>query len=350
MICVFCLVFCLNHWSAKELIPPSHTVFFGFTRFHNPFTVKILVIRCYQRMEDTSLLLNDSDAEFSAEFPFWQLTAAIDLSGYLFVTCIAIFILNFPLLVAFFKIKKKQLTAINTLHMSLLIASITEDILRAIARCWHLPNVYRFCYCGEGGYIMTIVVLLFFIFYRCSMFACLSVIQFLIIFGKKKWANLKVSFGMILLSVGIGILTIAASIWDIHGSRERVSCFNAYYPGHRPESGISNLIKVVFGFTLGAYLPSTALVIIMSTWSCAVFKKYYTGGDDSLNRRMLSLPFIMPLANLTSTVLDVLSMEIISAISCSIFPQLGFSLIAGFSLLKHWYSYRCDSSTGLPTL
>ena len=261
-------------------------------------------------MENITLLLNGSDAEF----PFWQLTAAIDLSGYLFVTCIAIFILNFPLLVAFFKIKKKQLTAINTLHMSLLIASIIEDILRAVARSWYVPNIYRFCYCGEGGYIMTIVVLVFFIFYRCSMFACLSVIQFLIIFGKKKWANLKVSFGMILLSVGIGILAIAASIRDIHGSRERVSCFNAYCPGHRPESGISNLIKVVFGVTLGAYLPSTALVIIMSTWSCAIFKKYYTGGDDSLNRRMLSLPFIMPLANLTSTVLEALSVEIISAI------------------------------------
>ena len=265
-------------------------------------------------MENITLLLNDSDAEFSAEFPFWQLTAAIDLSGYLFVTCIAIFILNFPLLVAFFKIKKKQLTAINNLHISLLLASIIEDILRAVARCWYLPNVYRFCYCGEGGYIMTVVVLVFFIFYRCSMFACLSMIQFLVVFGKKKWANLKVSFGMILLSVGIGILAIAASIQDIHGSRERVSCFTAHCPGHRPESGISNLIKVAFGFTLGAYLPSTALVIIMSTWSCAIFKKYYTGGDDSLNRRMLSLPFVMPLANLTSTVLEVLSIEIISAI------------------------------------
>jgi hypothetical protein len=263
--------------------------------------------------KNTSLLLMANDS--TEEFPYWQPTAAIDLSAYLFVTLIAIFVLNLPLLVAFFKMKKKKyLTAINILHISLLIASIVEDILRASARCWYLPNVYRYCFCAEGGYIMTVVVLLYFIFFRCSMFASLSVIQFLLVFGKKKWATLKVSFGLILLCIGIGFLAIAASIRGIIGSRERVSCFNAHCPGHRPESGISNLIVVVFGFTLGAYLPSTAVVIIVSTWSCAIFKKYYIGGDDDLNRRMLALPFIMPLANLTSTVLDVLSMEIISAI------------------------------------
>ena len=263
-------------------------------------------------MEDTSLLLTNNDS--IEEFPYWRATAAIDLSGYLFVTCIVIFILNLPLLVAFFKINKKHLTAINALHISLLIASIIEDILRATARCWYIPDVYRYCFCAKGGYVMTVVVLLYFIFFRCSMFACLSMIQFLIVFGKKKWATVKVSFGLLLLSIGIGSLAIAASIQGIIGSRERVSCFNAHCPGHRLESGISNLIAVVFGFTLGAYLPSTAVVIVMSTWSCAIFKKYYTGGNDDLNRRMLSLPFIMPLANLTSTVLEVLCMEIISAI------------------------------------
>ena len=263
----------------------------------------------YQWMDDV-----DNSSLLFIEFPYWQLMAAIDLSGYLLVTCIAIFILNLSLLVAFFKIKKKYLTAINALHIALLIASIIEDILRAVARCWYLPDVYRFCFCGEGGNIMIVVVLVCFIFYRCSMFASLSMIQFLVVFGKKKWATLKVSFGLILLSIGIGLLAIAASIRDIVGSRERVTCFDAYCPGARPESGISNLIKVVFGFTLGAYLPSTAVVIIMSTWSCAIFKQYNSGGDDSLNRRMLSLPFIMPLANLTSTVLDLLSMEIVSAI------------------------------------
>ena len=39
-------------------------------------------------------------------------------------------------------------------------------------------------------------------------------------------------------------------------------------------------------------------------WSCAVFKKYYTGGDDQVNRRMLSLPFIMPLVILLSNSLE----------------------------------------------
>jgi hypothetical protein len=52
------------------------------------------------------------------------------------------------------------------------------------------------------------------------------------------------------------------------------------------------------------YLPTTVVVLIMSIWSCAAFKNYYIGGDDQLNRRMLSLPFIMPLANLVSGLVE----------------------------------------------
>jgi hypothetical protein len=52
------------------------------------------------------------------------------------------------------------------------------------------------------------------------------------------------------------------------------------------------------------YLPTTIIVLAISIWSYAAFKNYYTGGDEQLNRRMLSLPFIMPLSNVASSLIE----------------------------------------------
>ena len=199
-------------------------------------------------------------------------------------------------------------------HIFLLIASIVEDILRLAIRILLMPGVYRFCSCDGILTTSYVIVVAFFIFYRCSMFSCLGVLQLLVIVGKNKVANLKVTFGMIFLSISLGFLFDAAITQDVYRTRERVFCYDAYCPGHRPESGISDLIIIFLAFSLGAYLPSIAVVIATSTWSCVIFKRYYTGGDDQLNRRMLSLPFIMPLANSASSVLEVFSIQIVAEI------------------------------------
>ena len=261
-------------------------------------------------MENATLLPNGSN-----EFPYWRPTLAIDLFSYIAFSFGSIFILNVPLLVALFKINKRHLKALNTLHIFLVIATIVEDILRLTIRIFLLPGVYRFCSCDGIGATSYVVVVSFFVVYRCSMFACLGVLQFLVILGKKKLTySLKASYGMILLSIGIGLLFDAAIVRDVYRTRERVFCYDAYCPGHRPETGISKLINILLAFSLGAYLPSIAVVIATSMWSCVIFKRYYIGGDDQLNRRMLSLPFIMPLANIASSVLEVLSIQIVAEI------------------------------------
>ncbi len=58
-------------------------------------------------------------------------------------------------------------------------------------------------------------------------------------------------------------------------------------------------------FTVLSLFPSLVAVTVTSLWSCIVFRKYHTGGDDQLNRRMLALPFIMPLTILASSVLEI---------------------------------------------
>ena len=262
-------------------------------------------------MDNITLLLSNGSTD---EFPYWRPTLAVDLSIYICLSLGSIFLLNIPLLVALLKINKKHLKALNMFHIFLVVATIIEDISRLAIRFFLIPGVYRFCSCDGVGATSYVIVVAFFIVYRCSMFSSLSVLQFLVIFGKKKLANLKASFGMIFLSICIGLLFDAAIAREVYRTRERVFCYDAYCPGHRPETGISNLMYVFFAFSAGAYLPSIAVVIATSTWSCVIFKRYYTGGDDQLNRRMLSLPFIMPLANSASAVLEVLSIQIVAEI------------------------------------
>ena len=192
----------------------------------------------------------------------------------------------------------------NLLHMSLILSAIVEDILRTVFDFLYLPSIYRHCVCDVIiGTILTSETL-FFTVYRPVAFACLGVLQLLVIRGKKKYANIKTAFGMIAVCVAISLFFVAATIRMLYETDERPFCSESYCPESRPESGFSDLLVIFVLVTLGSFLPSLVIVIVTSTWSCAVFKKYYIGGDDQLNRRILSLPVVMPLVILSSTLIE----------------------------------------------
>ena len=200
--------------------------------------------------------------------------------------------------------KKDHFKALNLIHVSLLIASIVEDICCIFLYPFYLPSVFRYCICSCLISTTLAAVFIFFLIYRPFCFACLSVLQFLVIVGKKKFATLKVSCGMIAGCIGLGIIYVASILKPVYETNEKTYCYENHCPNSRSESLFGTFITVFFSIIFIAYVPTLTIMITMSTWSCAVFKKYYTGGDDQWNRRMLSLPFIMPLANIFSTVLE----------------------------------------------
>ena len=67
---------------------------------------------------------------------------------------------------------------------------------------------------------------------------------------------------------------------------------------------VLNPAVIFFSLSLVAILPSLVVGITTSTWSCAAFKTYYAGRNDQLNYRMLSLPFLMPLVIIASSVFE----------------------------------------------
>ena len=51
-------------------------------------------------------------------------------------------------------------------------------------------------------------------------------------------------------------------------------------------------------------MPSFFTVLIVTTWSCFIFKRDYAGRDAGLNRRIISVPLIMPIIISVNTVIN----------------------------------------------
>ena len=89
-------------------------------------------------------------------------------------------------------------------------------------------------------------------------------------------------------------------------------------------------------------------MFITSLWSCTVFKHYLTGGDDQLNRRILSLPIIMPLALIASAVLEAAIAQLVAQICLAL--SLGVYLSYWITMFQGIvnYPYRTFSRLTYP--
>ena len=266
-------------------------------------------------MDNLSLLLNTSDTNLSlpVEFPYWQLYLAVTVVPYTFsVGCIIA--VHLVLLVALLKTKKEQFKPLNIIHLSLLISALVEDVLRIILNIVYSPSITRYCVCSAIVGTIFVSESLFFAIYRPLAFACLAVLQLLLIIGKKKFVNVKTSCGMIALCIGVSLISVASTARIFFNTNERVYCYESYCPNSRPESGLGVFVTVLACTTLAVFLPSLVVVFVTSTWSCAVFKHHYTGGDDQLNRRILSLPIVMPLVLIASSILEAMILLLIAEV------------------------------------
>ena len=260
-------------------------------------------------MDNSSLVLNGSNS--IPEFPYWRPTLAIDLFIEVLATCCVIFFHLF-LLVVLLKTKKSHFQPLNIVHMSLLLFSTLDNAIRMMIVAAYIPSVYQNCVCSRDINTMFVMVVEFGLVFRPLSFASLGVLQLLIILRKKKFANVKTAFGMITLCIGISLIFVASTFHVMHTRVELLICYHSHCPNSRPESGLGILVPLFIIITLTLFLPSLAVTILTSTWSCVTFKKYYTGGNDQLNRRMLSLPVIMPLAILASTTLQTIVILLVS--------------------------------------
>ena len=254
-------------------------------------------------MDNISLVLNGSNG--IPEFPYWRLTLAINLLIEVLVTCCVIFFYLF-LLVVLLKNKKSHFQPLNMVHMSLLIYSTLDGAIRTMIVGVDIPSVYQNCVCSRDINTIFVTVVDFGLVFRPLSFASLGVLQLLIILRIKRFAKAKTALGTITLCIGISLIFVASTFHLVHKRGELVICYSSYCPNSRPESGISILAILFAAIAFTSFLPSLAVTVLTSTWSCVTFRKYYTGGNDQLNRRMLSLPVIMPLTIFLSSTLQTI--------------------------------------------
>ena len=272
-------------------------------------------------MESIFLLSDNNSSDVSSgnssllrEFPYWQPTLAITLFFNIALPSGIVLFLYFPLLVVLLRLlKKEQLKSLNLVHVSLLIASILDVILRICLYSLYLPSAFRYCDCSGLLSAILIAEIAFFIVYRPLAHVCLSVLQFLTMIGKKKFVNLKLTCGMVALCITVSFIFVVAAGRELYLAGWRSVCGSSFCPDSGPETAFVLRNVVILSLSLIILLPSLAVVIVMSTWSCVVFKTYYTGGDDQLNRRMFSLPFIMPIVIIVSAVFEALLARLVAS-------------------------------------
>ncbi len=275
-------------------------------------------------MENISLLLTDNSSDIGnsslaiREFPYWQPTLAVVLFLLTISQASSIIIIYVPLLVVLLRVvKKDHFKALNLLHASLVVVSIVQDICHIILYPIYLPSAFRFCTCSALLNTFLAVTFSFVLIYQPFCFACLSVLQLLVVIGKKKFITLKIASGMIAACCASAVIFAASIVKPTYDSIDRTACYESFCPGSRPESPFgdnSMWITTTLAVFFVGYLPTTIIVLIMSIWSYATFKNYYTGGDEQLNRRMLSLPFIMPLSNVASSLIEGAAITLVGVI------------------------------------
>ena len=296
-------------------------------------------------MENIASYINESQENGTfLKFPFWQPTLAVWAITILLVnpTIVAI---DLTLLVTMLKTKNLRRNPLNLIHMSILVSQIASRLTFLIGYATYMLPAWRDCSCSIFLNSFVLSLYIFLSAYDPIAFAFLSCLQLLQVKGKKrlrKSATISVCFS-IACSMIFGIEFIAFQAkYDF---RDLLVCSQVCASDQQMRTFsialVSATIPVFLTLLPLVLIPSLITVIITAIWSCAIFKNSYTGGNDQLNKRMLSIPLIMPIVITATNVFvgyppRVLISEILPTVPFRrywiIFFQIEYTLIFdGFS-------------------
>ena len=232
---------------------------------------------------------------FLPQFPFSRgiLSLWIIVSIFNNLSVVAI---HLALLVAMLKTKRLR-RPINFIHMSILASQIVSRLIYLLGFFVYVPPAWTNCQCSifTSYSLRTIRVVVS--VYEPVAFAFLSLMQLFIIKGKRILG--KIAAASICFSLAYGaVFAIEYIVLEEKDTSEIVEICSdtCTRPNDQPPNLLLkySFVAIFLSFLLLAWIPSLIIVAITATWSCLIFKKSYTGGDDQLNKRILSIPFIMP--------------------------------------------------------
>ena len=236
------------------------------------------------------------------EFTYWKSTTAIIVISQLLVSFSVGLIVNLLIIVTIFKTKSLR-APLNVIHLSLLFLNCLLSVPDVITCGIFIPALLRYCECSQLITLVYFTVDVIYILYFPLNLSFLGLFQLLIIKGKKRLVTYKSTIGTVITSFVITTLLTSVGILLLNSGGQTYICIDTC-PGY----STYNFDGIALGFVIylvTCFIPCLLVVTLCTIWSCAIFKKNYIGGNDDLNRRMLSLPFVLPLILIIPTVISV---------------------------------------------
>lgn len=299
-------------------------------------------------MENITSHINDSheNGTFLPQFPFWQSTLAIWTITIILIqpTVIAI---DLTLLVAMLKTKVLR-HPLNFIHMSILISQISSRLVFFVSYLAYIPPGWKDCNCSVFGSSLNHSLYVFVTVYEPIAFAFLSCLQLLQIKGKRKRLAVVAVISICISIAYSAIFPIELIAFQAKQNfQDLLLCSQVCLSDQQDQTlAVSSAFVPVFlSFIPLAWIPSLATVIITATWSCVIFKKSYTGGNNQLNKRILSIPLVMPIVIIAT---NLFAGFIIRALTSEILLRLPFGAFrrywVGFIQLE--FTFILDAFSG----
>ena len=237
--------------------------------------------------------MNTSNDSTLGEFDYWKPALVFVLTSELLFLFPASLFINVSLFVTLSKAKPLR-KPLNSIHQSVILLNCFNIIPDIITTFIFVPPLLRSCECSQTDASVYFLIELLYVGYQPLNIACLGIFQLLIIKGKKTWVSFKSVGASILFCSGMTTLLLVEGIVLVTLSGQSYICHDVC-PGHF--SATFSGIGITF-YTYGAifWFPSFLVVTVCTIWSCTIFKSSYTGGNDDLNRRVISLPIVLPIA------------------------------------------------------
>ena len=246
--------------------------------------------------------------------PYTEATIIVLLISFIFLLAVPTLLINISLSIAFFK-SGQLYKPLGILHASLFIEILLNKLSISIILCAYYPSALRRCFCSPILSTIFFSSRVLIASFRPIMYAILALCQLLIILGKKKHVNRKTACGFVAFAVGVGMFYATESAVLTNLNDERLGCTD-FCPGQNVGTTFNFPAKtiVMISYVAVVWLPSFVILIISTSWSCIIFKKRYTGGNDQLNRRLISMPVILPAVFILTTLLTVIIRRLVLVI------------------------------------
>ena len=185
------------------------------------------------------------------------------------------------------------------LYGSLLLGLCVDKLLICVDQSVNSPTIISRCDCVKLNLVLISLPRVFFVVYSVVVVTCQSVLQLLIMKGRKEWQNsYKRSVGCLIVSVAVAIFWTVAFFISSIVSEFPLHCHSlCTSPNNRDfVSSMDASLFIIAAYGVFTLAPAFVVTITTSIWAFLVFKKkiIVTGSKDlKLSRRIFLLPVIM---------------------------------------------------------